>query len=48
MYPNRKELIHYSRKHLAHFKCPNKITFMNELQKTASGIIQKLHLRETI
>lgn len=42
------EMIAFARKKLAHFKCPTSITFMDELPKTASGKIQKVHLRNQI
>lgn len=40
------ELIKFAREHLAHFKAPTSITFVEELPKTASGKIQKVRLRE--
>lgn len=40
-----QELISFSRTKLAHFKAPTSVTFMEELPKTASGKIQKVHLR---
>jgi acyl-CoA synthetase (AMP-forming)/AMP-acid ligase II len=39
------ELRNYARDHLAHFKCPQKIHFVPELPKTATGKIQKYVLR---
>ncbi|ALC90721.1 AMP-dependent synthetase [Bacillus sp. FJAT-18017] len=39
------ELIAFSREKLAHFKAVTGITFVEELPKTASGKIQKVHLR---
>ncbi len=39
------ELKQFSREHLAHFKVPQGVTFMNELPKTATGKIQKYILR---
>lgn len=41
-----EELIAFSRSRLAHFKAPTKVVFKNELPKTASGKIQKVHLRK--
>ncbi|WP_396232292.1 long-chain-fatty-acid--CoA ligase [Fredinandcohnia sp. QZ13] len=41
-----EELIAFSRNRLAHFKAPTKVVFRNELPKTASGKIQKVHLRK--
>lgn len=40
-----KELIDFSRSKLAHFKAITSVTFTPELPKTASGKIQKVHLR---
>jgi fatty-acyl-CoA synthase len=40
-----QELIAFSRERLAHFKAITGVTFVNELPKTASGKIQKVHLR---
>jgi len=39
------ELRNYARDHLAHFKCPQKIHFVTELPKTATGKVQKYVLR---
>ncbi|MEH7110551.1 AMP-dependent synthetase, partial [Bacillus sp. JJ1764] len=35
----------FSREKLAHFKAVTGVTFVDELPKTASGKIQKVHLR---
>jgi len=43
--PSDAELIAWCRDQLAHFKCPQRIVFM-ELPKTATGKIQKFRLRE--
>ncbi|WP_153124841.1 long-chain-fatty-acid--CoA ligase [Peribacillus tepidiphilus] len=40
-----EELIKFSREKLAHFKAITGVTFVEELPKTASGKIQKVHLR---
>lgn len=40
-----QELIDFCRSRLAHFKAITGVTFMKELPKTASGKIQKVHLR---
>ncbi|KKB40064.1 long-chain-fatty-acid--CoA ligase [Bacillus thermotolerans] len=40
-----EELIAFSREKLAHFKAITSVTFVDELPKTASGKIQKVHLR---
>ena len=39
------QLIEFARDHLAHFKAPHAVTFVNELPKTATGKIQKYVLR---
>ncbi len=39
-------LEHHAREHLAHFKCPRWIAFVDELPKTATGKIQRFKLRE--
>lgn len=39
------ELIEFARTHLAHFKAPHGVTFVNELPKTATGKVQKYVLR---
>jgi fatty-acyl-CoA synthase len=40
-----KELREFARSHLAHFKAPHTVTFVDELPKTATGKIQKYVLR---
>ncbi|RSK26366.1 long-chain-fatty-acid--CoA ligase [Bacillus sp. HMF5848] len=40
-----EEIIKFSRDKLAHFKAVTSVTFVEELPKTASGKIQKVHLR---
>ena len=40
------ELIAFCREKLAHFKAPQKVTFVDELPKTATGKIQKYVLRD--
>ncbi|KAB7707067.1 long-chain-fatty-acid--CoA ligase [Bacillus aerolatus] len=40
-----QDLIDFSRSRLAHFKAITGVTFVEELPKTASGKIQKVHLR---
>jgi acyl-coenzyme A synthetase/AMP-(fatty) acid ligase len=39
------ELCNYARDHLAHFKAPQKIHFVPELPKTATGKVQKYIFR---
>ena len=41
-----RDLVAFSREKLAHFKAITGVTFVNELPKTASGKIQKVHLRK--
>ena len=40
-----QELIDHCRSKLAHFKCPRKIDFRDELARTATGKLQKFKLR---
>jgi fatty-acyl-CoA synthase len=40
------ELIEFCRQHLAHFKCPKRVEFVDALPRTATGKIQKNILRE--
>jgi fatty-acyl-CoA synthase len=40
-----EEIISFARKHLAHFKAPSGVTFVDDLPKTATGKIQKYVLR---
>ncbi|MDX6500052.1 MAG: hypothetical protein QOG23_3312 [Blastocatellia bacterium] len=40
-----EELREFARSHLAHFKAPHRVTFIEELPKTATGKIQKYVLR---
>ncbi|PYL51158.1 MAG: hypothetical protein DMF33_11210 [Verrucomicrobia bacterium] len=42
------ELRNYARDHLAHFKCPQRIQFVSELPKTATGKVQKYVLRRKL
>ncbi len=42
---SEEEIIAFSREKLAHFKAVTGVTFVEELPKTASGKIQKVHLR---
>lgn len=42
---SEKDIIAFSREKLAHFKAVTGVTFVKELPKTASGKIQKVHLR---
>ena len=40
------ELIEFSRSHLAHFKCPRSVEFVESLPKTATGKVLKKNLRK--
>ena len=42
---DERELLEFARANLAHFKTPHSVTFVNELPKTATGMIQKYVLR---
>ncbi|MCM3707241.1 MULTISPECIES: long-chain-fatty-acid--CoA ligase [Cytobacillus] len=42
-----QEIISFTREKLAHFKAVTGVTFVDELPKTASGKIQKIHLRNS-
>jgi fatty-acyl-CoA synthase len=41
-----KEIIDFTREHLAHFKCPTSIDFVDSLPRTATGKLQKFIIRE--
>ncbi|MEW6130519.1 MAG: long-chain-fatty-acid--CoA ligase [Acidobacteriota bacterium] len=43
---SESELIDFCREHMAHFKCPKKIFFVEVLPRTATGKIQKNQLRD--
>ncbi len=40
-----KEIMNYAREHMAHFKCPRKVEFVEELPKTISGKIRRVEIR---
>jgi fatty-acyl-CoA synthase len=42
------EIKEFARAHLAHFKAPQWVTFVDELPKTATGKIQKYVLRAQV
>nr|WP_280474847.1 AMP-binding protein [Nocardia farcinica] len=42
------ELIDYARTHIAHFKCPRRVVFVEDLPYTATGKILKRTLRERL
>jgi len=44
--PSEQELIDFCREHLAHFKCPTSVEFVEALPRTATGKLQKYRLRE--
>jgi acyl-CoA synthetase (AMP-forming)/AMP-acid ligase II len=41
-----QEIIEFSRQHLAHFKCPTSVEFVDALPRTATGKLQKFIIRE--
>lgn len=41
-----KDVIHYCREQMAHFKAPKAVKFVEELPKTATGKLQKYRLRD--
>ena len=43
---DEKTLIAFTREHLAHFKCPTSVEFVESLPRTATGKLQKFMLRE--
>ena len=43
---SEEEMIEFSRKHLAHFKCPTSVEFVESLPRTATGKLQKFVIRE--
>ncbi len=45
--PSEADLIAHCRSRLAHFKCPTSVDFVDVLQRTATGKLQKFKLRET-
>ncbi|WP_219418666.1 AMP-binding protein [Pseudonocardia nigra] len=44
--PTAEEIIAHCREHLAGYKCPKRVEFLDELPRTATGKIQKYKLRE--
>ena len=44
--PSEEEIIAFTRAHLAHFKCPTSIDFVDSLPRTATGKLQKFVIRE--
>jgi fatty-acyl-CoA synthase len=44
--PSEQEIIAFTREHLAHFKCPTGIDFVESLPRTATGKLQKFVIRE--
>jgi fatty-acyl-CoA synthase len=43
---SEEEMIEFCREHLAHYKCPKRVDFIEALPRTATGKIQKNLLRE--
>jgi len=46
MTATEQEIIEFSRGHLAHFKCPTSIDFVDALPRTVTGKLQKFLIRE--
>ncbi|MGE5596225.1 MAG: long-chain-fatty-acid--CoA ligase [Hyphomicrobiales bacterium] len=44
--PTEEEIIAFTREHLAHFKCPTSVDFVESLPRTATGKLQKFMIRE--
>jgi fatty-acyl-CoA synthase len=44
--PTEDEVIAFTREHLAHFKCPTSVEFVETLPRTATGKLQKFLIRE--
>jgi len=44
--PSADEIIAFTREHLAHFKCPTSVDFVDALPRTATGKLQKFVIRE--
>ncbi len=44
--PTEEEIIAFTREHLAHFKCPTSVDFVESLPRTATGKLQKFVIRE--
>jgi len=44
--PTSEEIIAFTRQHLAHFKCPTSIDFVESLPRTATGKLQKFVIRD--
>ena len=43
---SEQDLIKFCRDHMAHFKAPKTVEFVEDLPKTATGKVQKFALRE--
>ena len=41
-----RELIDFCRERIAHYKCPTSVEFRDQLDRTATGKLQKFKLRE--
>ncbi|MFN0144897.1 MAG: long-chain-fatty-acid--CoA ligase [Dehalococcoidia bacterium] len=46
MSATEQEILEFSRKHLAHFRCPTSVDFVESLPRTATGKLQKFVIRE--
>ena len=45
--PTVEEIVAHCREHMAHFKAPRRIEFVEALPRTATGKLKKFELRET-
>jgi fatty-acyl-CoA synthase len=46
MTATEQEILEFSRAHLAHFRCPTSVDFVDSLPRTATGKLQKFVIRE--
>jgi Acyl-coenzyme A synthetases/AMP-(fatty) acid ligases len=44
--PLAKEIMTYTKSHMAHYKCPREVEFVEELPKTISGKVRRTELRK--
>ena len=44
--PSEDELINFCREHLAAYKCPRKVIFVDDVPKTSSGKIMRRELNK--
>ena len=46
MSATEQEILEFSRQHLAHFRCPTSVDFVDSLPRTVTGKLQKFVMRE--